>query len=401
MLDQALCEVLRGCAKALLQAPDEDLLAIENASLLSDQFALQDPVIIAASRRATRAGMLHWASSIYANPNQPVAVQMPEDLVNNALEAARNGARSTVFKAFRASQDAAWRYWMQIVFSHCQNPAHLHTLLQVSSASISAFLDATLEQLAHLMQQERERHLAATPAQRHALITRLLDGQQAPLTQLTNHLGYPFASTHLAAVIWSEQPNIKDRELNQAATLLARHIGSRAQLSSYAKQACLWVWLADPQTSCLDALARGLNGSVRIAIGRAGQGLAGFRQSHQDALSTQKLMAANQRSLACFADVALIALLDPKHPDTLRFIQNTLGALASAETVLLKSLWVYLRAGCNASLAAKQLHTHRNTLLRRLADAQSRLPRPLTENLLHLGTALEWLLWQQEESIGA
>ncbi|WP_369820674.1 helix-turn-helix domain-containing protein [Oleiphilus sp. HI0125] len=39
------------------------------------------------------------------------------------------------------------------------------------------------------------------------------------------------------------------------------------------------------------------------------------------------------------------------------------------------------------------MHTHRNTLLRRLTKAQELLPRPLEENLIQVGAALELSSW--------
>ena len=53
----------------------------------------------------------------------------------------------------------------------------------------------------------------------------------------------------------------------------------------------------------------------------------------------------------------------------------------------------FLATGSNVTEAAKQLHTHRNTLLRRLSKAEDMLPRPLSAHLIHVGAALEILRW--------
>jgi DNA-binding PucR family transcriptional regulator len=86
---------------------------------------------------------------------------------------------------------------------------------------------------------------------------------------------------------------------------------------------------------------------------------------------------------------------DPKASQ--HFITHTLGNLVSAPVVLRRALLTFLSCGCNATLAAEQLHTHRNTLLRRLARAEELLPRPLETNRIHVAAALEALSWTAEQ----
>jgi hypothetical protein len=74
--------------------------------------------------------------------------------------------------------------------------------------------------------------------------------------------------------------------------------------------------------------------------------------------------------------------------------QRALGQLADAGTEITEAVRGYIAAQCNASRAAAELYTHRNTLLRRLARADQLLPRPLAENVLNVGVALEMLRWQ-------
>jgi DNA-binding PucR family transcriptional regulator len=54
----------------------------------------------------------------------------------------------------------------------------------------------------------------------------------------------------------------------------------------------------------------------------------------------------------------------------------------------------YIREQCNASRTAERLYTHRNTVLRRLARADELLPRPLAEDVIGVGAALEVLRWR-------
>jgi DNA-binding PucR family transcriptional regulator len=122
----------------------------------------------------------------------------------------------------------------------------------------------------------------------------------------------------------------------------------------------------------------------------------GFRRSHLDARTVQRMLArlASPQQLATHDEVELVTLLtaDPENAED--FVRRTLGALEGAGTEITEAVRVFIAAQCNASHAAARLYTHRNTLLRRLARADQLLPRPLAENVLHVGAALEILRWQ-------
>ena len=76
------------------------------------------------------------------------------------------------------------------------------------------------------------------------------------------------------------------------------------------------------------------------------------------------------------------------------YLRDTpLGALAEAESELRELVLTYIRDGCNTSSAASRLYIHRNTVVRRLAQAEALLPRPLNENLIQVAAALELLAW--------
>jgi DNA-binding PucR family transcriptional regulator len=78
----------------------------------------------------------------------------------------------------------------------------------------------------------------------------------------------------------------------------------------------------------------------------------------------------------------------------------TLGDFESASPELHESVLTFINEQCNASRAAKRLHTHRNTLLRRLQSAQRLLPQPLDHTSIRVAVALEALLWRGAEPDG-
>jgi DNA-binding PucR family transcriptional regulator len=134
---------------------------------------------------------------------------------------------------------------------------------------------------------------------------------------------------------------------------------------------------------------------LRIAVGQSAPGIEGFRASHEQALTAQHMMVRLQsrQQVAFFEDIQMLALLTQKPDRADGFINDTLGALASAGGVLRHTLLAYINEQCNAARAAQQLYIHRNTLLSRLDAAQRLLPRPLDRNTVRVAVALEALKW--------
>jgi DNA-binding PucR family transcriptional regulator len=159
-----------------------------------------------------------------------------------------------------------------------------------------------------------------------------------------------------------------------------------------------WVWIPGrerPDLTRVTAALPQLPG-VRMALGPTAAGIEGFRRSHLDAITTQRMMARlrSPQRIAGFTDVELVALItaDPERAD--RFIKHTLGDFESAGPELHESVLSFVTEQCNASRAATRLYTHRNTLLRRLARADEMLPQPLQTKSVHVAVALEALRWR-------
>jgi DNA-binding PucR family transcriptional regulator len=134
---------------------------------------------------------------------------------------------------------------------------------------------------------------------------------------------------------------------------------------------------------------------ARIAIGSRGVGIEGFRRSHLDALTAQRMLARleSKAHYVSFDRARLASLITVDREGAEHFIRDTLGELATADTQLRATIETFLDEGCNASRAADRLSVHRNTLLRRLDTADTLLPRPLQDNRVHVGVALEVLRW--------
>jgi DNA-binding PucR family transcriptional regulator len=227
--------------------------------------------------------------------------------------------------------------------------------------------------------------------QRLATVQLLLQGAPIARDRAEAQLGYALTGHHLAAIVWVDSED-QVGGLDLATEQLMRTCGAVHRLTLVAGFAALWVWLPVtqvPPEAELFAIVENTNG-VRIAIGRPGEDLHGFRRSHLDAAAAQNLLArlGSRRRVVRFEDVQLISLLTSDVAEAQLFIADTLGALASADRVLRHTVRVFIAEQFNTSKAAEKLFAHRNTIDRRLARVDELLPRPLAQNPIAVDTAL-------------
>lgn len=394
-------ELIRRGAERALRAPPAWLEEIDAATLSSEHMAvvMSDPVLAAATRRANHSNLTHWAAANVRDPGAPVAPNASPDVVGIARDLVRRGVAESSLHAYRTGQNAAWLRWMAIAFELTADPDVLRELLDVSARSISTFIDATIAALAAQMAAERDELVRGTYAERREVVALVLDGAPMSAASASHRLGYDLAQAHRAAVIWTDAAASDLGVLERAAAAVADALGAHYPLVVVASAATLWVWIPGGGELDRDRLrvASGALGDLRVALGGRGAGVDGFRRSHFDALTTQRMLArvgADVR-VATFDDVRLASLVTHAPDEARAFVAHALGELATAADELCTALRVFLAEGCNASRAADVLHTHRNTLLRRLARAEALLPRPLATSRVDVAVALEILRWQR------
>jgi len=397
-----VCELMRAGAREMLETAGElsgQLLAALDAATLADQdpaFA-EDPALVAALRRSNRANLLFWVQSVLRDPAAQVPPTPGPEPLAIARDVVRRGLDESVLHAWRAGQNSGWRQWMTIAFSLTSDADELRELLDYSARSIFTFVDATIAAVSAQVRLEREQLTRGTHAQRLETVALIIDG--APIThrRAATRLGYDLAQSHLAAIIWSEQPKPDATALQQTADALAATVGAAKPLTVTASAAALWVWVPAQAPPGIAALSTTLGQypEIRVALGRVADGTEGFRRSHLDARATQRVLSRTTKraQLARWEEIELIALITQDESRAHEFVQHTLGELAHADPDLRETLRIYLREQSNAPRAARLLYTHRNTVLTRLGRAEKLLPRPLAESSLEVATALEVARW--------
>lgn len=387
-------------AELVLSAPAQWLSELDEATMAATgvQAIADDPVLVAGMRRATRSNLVHWAQANIRDPGAPVPANVSEEPLAISRELVRRGLEDQAAHTYRTGQNAAWLRWMDIAFALTQDPAELHEMLSVTARSITEFNEACIAELTRRMQAERDELTRGTHAERRATVALLVEGAPISLERAERNLGYTLDQAHRAVVVWSESAIARTPELERVAEVIASVAGTTRVLSVVASTATLWLWLPtheEPNISQLQDRARGMP-DVRIAIGSRGTGIEGFRKSHLDALTAQRMLArvASAKQVVSFDRVRLVSLITSEPEGAEHFIRDTLGELATADAELRTTAAVFLDEGCNASRTAERLSVHRNTLLRRLETIDALLPRPLHEARVHVGVALEVLRWR-------
>ena len=391
-------ELIRQGARLALHPSDDWLAELDQATLSgpSRRQVADDPVLAAATRRTNRSNLLYWAEANLRAPGERVPANLADEPLSIARDLVRRGLNESALDAYRAGQAVALRLWIQICFSLTSDPGDLRELLDVSCRSISAFVDDTLAAISAQIARERDELTHGTHAERRETVSLLLDGAPIPRARAEQRLGYRLAGQHTAAVVWSDDPDADRGTLDHVADLIATCAGDRRPLTVFASAATRWAWVhGQPDVAALRA-AIAATPAARVALGATAAGLDGFRRSHLGALTVQRMLArlASPRQLATHDEVELVTLLTADRENADAFVRRTLAGLETAGPEITEAVRVFIAAQCNASHAAATLYTHRNTLLRRLARADQLLPRPLSENVLHVGAALEILRWR-------
>jgi DNA-binding PucR family transcriptional regulator len=396
-----VADLIRQGAEAVLSLPEEIFTELDGAALAAMPHEISDdPGLAAGIRRTNRGFVRAWAAANLHAPGARVTPTIGPEMLAIARDLVRRGLDDTTLEAFRAGQNIVWRRWMGIAFALTDDPSELAELLDLTAASIFAFVDSTLSVISEQMQHERDELKRGTHTMRFETVSLIIDGAPIARDRASGILGYELAQRHTGAIIWGDQASEDHSLLDRAAEALAHAGGARRPFTVVASASTLWVWVPSsggPDLDKLDRLIAELPG-VRIAVGPGGEGIDGFRASHLAAIATQRLMVrvASEVRVAGYDAVEIVALVTADESRAAEFVTRTLGELEAAAPVLRDTVRTYLRLQSNATRTAEALFTHRNTVLTRLGRAEQLLPRPLEENSLAVAVALEVVHWRGE-----
>jgi DNA-binding PucR family transcriptional regulator len=391
---------VRAVAERMRDALPELLPTVNAAILDSAPVLASDPVLAHLTRASTNANVTRWVAATADRPDRPVGVDVPPEALDLARDVVRRGMeRDGLLTAYRTGQNLVWARWMRCARDEGLEGEDLLAVLQAGSGSLFGFVDGILNAIAARMEQERDELIGGAPARHRETVGLILDGAPIAEARASARLGYELARAHTAAILWAEETTVEHGELERLALELARVLGARPPFSVSAGRAARWAWISgiEPDPDTLALTLEGMATDLFVALGSTRTGIAGFRDSHLEARAAQRLLMRNPQGprRAAYADVQVVALASQDERRAAGFVADVLGPLARSDEELRETVRVFLQQDCSAARSAALLHTHRNTILKRIARAETLLPRPLAGRGLEVRLALELLRWSK------
>lgn len=351
-----------------------------------------DPELSAATARVNHSNITFWINANIAHPGEPVPANTGRELLDHFRNAVRRGLDGAGIDAFRTGQNAAWRVWMREVFEHAEDLEDARIALDVTTVTITEFVNRTMRAVSEVIRDERDELLLSSQAEKREIVELIVAGQAISPERATRILGYHLDAPHTAFVVWTPDADPDSGRLGDTARDIAVAWGATRTLTVVPSAGSLWVWVdAEPGGYTAARIPAG----VRVAIGSPGHGLEGFRRSHLDAVTVQQMLGRldSPNRIATIDDVTLVNLAtrDPIAAD--EFMHRTLGDLVSADASIREVLRTHLHGGGSVTRTAQALHMHRNTVVRHLAKAEDLLPRPLDSGVVAVAAALDILHW--------
>lgn len=401
MPPERVCDLLRDLATRMQAEVPEvaDLVWRAGQGGLDDAIIAEDPMLAELDRRFVHSTIAHWIVANIGDPGRRVEPTLIPEVLAYARDMALRGVDNDQIEGWRAGQRVWWNWWLRGCFATTADLEALRQLVEVSSNSITTFIDDSIAAVAAHLGEVRSELSQGPMVQRQATVQLLLQGAPVARDRAEAQLGYPLTGYHLGAILWV------DREehisgLEQAAELVMRASGAQRRLTLVAGTAAQWIWLSTSQVPAqadVEAILVDIPG-VRVALGRPGKDVVGFRRTHLEAVSAQALLARlrSRRRAVRFEDVQLVSLMTSDITEARQFIADTLGDLASADPVLRLTVRVFIAEQFNTSRTADRLFAHRNTIDRRLVRVDELLPRPLSDNPATVDAALALVELQGE-----
>ncbi|MBO0875958.1 MAG: helix-turn-helix domain-containing protein, partial [Pseudonocardia sp.] len=302
-----------------------------------------------------------------------------------------------LLRAYRLGQELYLQYWFRLMRRHPPDAELLMALVSHTVSIAGNYIDRVCEHVVEVYADERKLWTRRAAATRAVQVRTALFEEDLSAATAEALTGYRMQGTHLGLVAWSSVSH-GPRGVESAARVIATASG-RQPLAVLVDDRTLWAWVSGPTGVELDVdvlageLARRCTG-VRVAIGNPAPDLSGFRSSHTEALSAQRvatIQGPQAPLVTVYAEVAASAFLAKDLRAARRWVADVLGGLAADEpgmAELRKTMMSFLRTGASLVNTAKELNLHKNTVRNRLAKAEDILGTPTAEARVGLAVAL-------------
>lgn len=344
---------------------------------------------------------IETALQIFRHDIDPATVDPPAAAMEYARRLAQRG--TPVFDLIRA-YDLGQAAMLDFGFQECirlvDDAALLGAMMRRLLKVAYEFITRVVRQLVGVYQDERDKWLLNRSAARAAKVLDLLSENGGPpdVDAAEAVIGYRLRGTHVGMVVWhaSEAHDVLSLLESVAGAVLERAGGQGRPLFVPRDESGAWAWLpvAAVGRDHLDAVLAEADPGVRVTVGDPGTGVAGFRDTHQQARRVHALaLAAGEHCdrVLTFREVGTVALMTTDLNAARLWVASTLGPLSADDETcarLRDTLRVFLASGGSYTAAAAELTMHKNSVQYRVRKAQELLPRELAESRLDVELAL-------------
>jgi DNA-binding PucR family transcriptional regulator len=336
---------------------------------------------------------------------RPALATPPPEALAYAKEYVRRGlGLETLQRAYRTGQATLSRMWLEELRLRADDAEQLAETFGFFNDWLFQWVETLEHRLTEYYMVERERRLRGTSAMRSEQVRTILDGSPVDVRNASATLRYELDRRHVAYVVWTtgatlDAPNgnVLFGAMERVAADIASLIGATDHLTvPLGGYLACWAGFrqAPPSQMLAEQLPPATNRWISVALGETGEGLGGFRRSHEEAVLARRvhqLRPDRQPTCVRFADVALEVMLTQSRDEARRFVALELGDLAAEDKSvarLRETLRVFLEENGSFQNAAASLGVHKNTVAYRIRRAEELLGHGVKERQLELQTAL-------------
>lgn len=304
-----------------------------------------------------------------------------------------------LLRAYRIGAARFHEWCMRELPGRAGEPSTVASVALDISRLTSEYFDRVCEEVVCAYEQERENWQRRPSAARSAWVRALLNGEHPDGDPSEPSLGYRLSQHHVGLVCWiGDEDGDAIVRLERATAELAAEAGCPAQPMFLPQdQSSAWAWLplgSRDRFAVSAAAVVAAKAGVRFAIGSPDVGVAGFRRTHQQAVSAHAVALAagpRRQRVTSFEDVAPLAMMLGSLELLRDWVQQTLGPLAGNDvptSQLRATLRVFLQENGSYQATARRMSVHKNTVQYRVRKAEKHLGGPVIHDRLNLELAL-------------
>ena len=395
-------QILRPVADELTGAAREMSVQVTRAIGQRLPDLLPTPESFEANRASSEASILAFAQ-ILEQGADPAATSLGAATLAYIQEGAQRGIPlTTLIRSTRLGHAAAWERITPLIAAQARDPEQRAIATELCSAWLFAYIDAALCLAEDFYSAERERWVRSAAATRAETIETILAGEPIDNALASRRLGYELDRQHTGVIAWlqaHEEGRDTHTAMEAAIGAIRDCLGATRPLVHPLGILSIAAWIGTRDTvshGALDDLRFDTQAApgVRIATGEPARGIAGFRESHNEAVKARRvaeLAARPAGTVTRYVRVGLAAIATGDLDQARTFVQRELRSLAADDDVssrLTATLRTYLDEQSSRSRTAKRLGIHENTVSYRIRQAEDILGRGVDQRTLELRVAL-------------